>query len=305
VRAWDAGDPDDNNWGSALNWSGDDVPDTADEVASFTSDAVGANSPNLDGSFTVGGIRLSSNVDVRLISSSAANELTLVEDTGSNPAGILELPSSATLTLDNNMVLVMTSDEPQEIGGTVYMDVPGGGTAAPVIVIEADVTFGPYDPSGTPAYGYVHGYDANAQIQILEPSSGDNTLINEITIEGALDIVPVNGTGTATFDNRYLVHAMEGGVLTLANDLLLADDGASVVRWQATDAGSVLIFANGASLGTKLDVLSCGTLMFFESVSTDETFPFTQGFVDVDTNPGVCFSYSGSAPICNNTENCP
>jgi hypothetical protein len=307
VRTWDAGDPDDNNWGSPQNWSGDDVPDTADEVASFTSSATGANSITVDDSFTFGGIRLSSGINVRFISDDPANELTLAEDTGADPAGILEIPNGSSLKLDDDVVVVLASPVIHEIGGTLSLEDPSSPGDEPIVVIEADVTFGPYDPLGTPAYGYVSGVDPNALIQIVEPGSGDNTLTSLITIEGMMQIVPVNGTGTATFYNDGLVHAnSDAGALTLADNLLLADDDDNVVRWKVTSGASTLLFENGASLESDFDVLGCGVLMFFESVTTTGSFAFTQGFVDVDTNPAVCFTYgSGPTSICNNTENCP
>ena len=44
------------------------------------------------------------------------------------------------------------------------------------------------DPGGTPVYGVVIGQNDGAEFDIDEPSSGDNTFTNDITVQGQMAI---------------------------------------------------------------------------------------------------------------------
>lgn len=302
THTW-TGSGDGVSWSQLSNWSTTTgvVPNSASHTVLISNDPA----VDLDMNATVGELTLV-NATLNITDSSARRVLTI---TGSSASGELTIDPNSVMEVRQYGEVQLVSLETHKIGGILDLDYTSATiTDFPLLKINDDVTFGPYDPSGTPVYGSIRGTTSLAAIEIVDTKM----LRNQVTIRGRMVLRPASGT--ATLKNEGVVHADDGGVLLLESGLIL-DDIASVggvERWAATGPGAVLEFREGATGAGMLDADfllngDCATLTFWETLETNGLFDYVVGAVDVDTNNNVCFIWDFDDDvdqICDNQDNC-
>jgi len=322
VRTWDGGGADDK-WGTAANWSSDNVPDSVGEIAQF--EAENGLTVELDNDFTIGDLevisRSGTHSDVTLQSddldgSPTRRTLTLDADaTAGSTEGQVIIDQSNVLTIGAQVTLKFADAEADsEIGGSLEL-----GDASTEFLMDDNVTFGPENPGGTPVYGEVVGLDSSALIEIAD----GKTLTNEITIEGEMliDAENVGMSPSATFDNASdgdtssgIVRASRNGVLqfgdsSVSTSLTVNDNADSL--WEAsTDADAKLRFEtepveDGSCpadvLAGEFAIYDCADLSFGVDIETTGTLDHNAGVLEVDS--GSCFTYErcdfGETQVCD------
>ena len=240
----------DTDFSDGDNWDTGNVPGSSD-LAVIVNPAGNNNLPTLTANVTVNQMRIEKDAwvktDVYALTINASSGLDIDDATGGSRAGLLHLDGAngkvtlpaGTHTIDGEIILSTSS---------------------------SDLVFSRASPTLSGS-GSIVGEHNDAQILIDEPSSGTNTLTNNITIEGHMSIERgVDAAGSAVFKNGAtgtVLSNVDGGTLSFASGLALS--GVSGASWDVDGNGDfttqpILKFLAGACVNGDFLIDNCGTL---------------------------------------------
>jgi hypothetical protein len=311
------------NWSNANNWtrtsgSGSAPPGSGD-TANIPSGDID-NEPTVDSTVSVGTITISSGRTLTISNPLTVGTFTI--NSGSTVSGTSSLTINTTLTMGDDLTIgtfTMGSSASGTTGANTLtvndssgftissggllnvddaglVDLAGGGThtingtaannglrlsiANSRLRISSSATL-----SGT---GYIEGQHDSALIEL----AADVAFTSAITIEGNLQIVPVQYATGTRFINNGFVDANNAGTLELnVHYLDTATPTGPSGSWRVGDSGSAFLkFSVGSTLMSGTFTVSNGMLDIDQNITTSGNLTFTGGTISVA--PGVTFQAS-------------
>lgn len=299
VFTWTGADATDGSvWKDADNWSssGGGYPvDAGDKAIIRFVD--GEPDPILDlagANLTIGDLLVEDDGYLIIRDTTGADNMLILTNTDASRDGKLVMEVGALMDIGAGGAMQFANGVTHEIGGDLRLL-----SSTSDLLVYWNVTFGPYDPTGTPDYGMIEGQDNDARIQIKAHNvlTSSYTLTNEISIAGRMTVEPIAADGKAIFKNGStgVVEANVAGKLKLAADLDVSDVAGAL--WAATtNSGAVLEFNEGASLAGDFLVDDCATIRFLANVETTGDLDQVEGTIDTDGAGVPAFGYD--CPSC-------
>lgn len=247
------------NWNDTNHWVGGVIPIPGSDDVQFPANSVSANTQYI--------VTLNvSNAEVRF----------------------LDMHTDAKLNLNGNTFKLGTSDgQTSNVAGVIRLP-----DSSSMLEFNFSHTLAPKTISSVPVYGSIDGENDLASIKI----ANGKTLTNQITIQGAIQIVPVSGSATFTNGSGGIVLANynTGGQETLRINPGALGAGAGMFR--VALAGAILRFDYGNASLTGDFKVSAGTLDARATLATSGGLCFTGGAISVVA--GASFGATGAPTNC-------
>jgi hypothetical protein len=256
------------NWNDTNHWVGGVIPSPGNDDVQFPANSVSANT-----------------------------QYVVTLNVGNAEVLFVDMHTDARLDIGANTFKLGTADttpfQTSNIAGTIRLD-----NASSVLQFNFSHLLAPKTISAVPVYGSIDGEKDAASIQI----ANGKQLTSQITIQGALQMVPVSGSATFLNDTNGLLHANFNDVS--GNETLLINPGAlgaGAGMFRVSVVGAFLQLNNGNTSLTGDFKVSNGTLDIYSNITTSGGVCFTGGKIKVTGQAGVTRTFiANGAPV-----NCP